>query len=91
MTGGALGWLNLSVSAYDQVPLKRIEHILREHWSGRAESIPTMLGSVIINSDLWDQGDTVNLIRASCDAEQGPQTVAQPLRLSTAASSTSCV
>ena len=70
--GGALGWLKLDAPAYDSVPLKRLEHVLRERWDGTPKSIAAMAGTILINADMWEQEGLTDLVRASSDAELWP-------------------
>jgi hypothetical protein len=71
-TGGALGWLKLDATAYDTVPFKRLEHVLREHWDGTPKSITAMAGTILINADMWEQEGFTDLVRANSDAELWP-------------------
>ena len=71
-TGGALGWLKLDATAYDAVPLKRLERVLREHWDGTPKSITAMAGTILINADMWEQEGFTDLVRANSDAELWP-------------------
>ena len=72
VTGGSLAWVKLSTPAFDHIQCKRVEFILNEFWTGKASSLQNILGTITINTSMWDRESLKDLIRASKDAEQGP-------------------
>ena len=93
-TGGTLGMLKLDACAYEHPQLSRIEFILKEHWNGAPESLTRMLGTIMINADMWGQEKMEGLIRAGSDAEPRPyitETVLRPEEQSQHCSPSVCV
>lgn len=63
--------INLKAEAYVYTQYSRIEWAFKQFWTGRPADIGTMIGTVLINADMWDKGDLTKLVRASNDSELG--------------------
>ncbi len=73
ISGGSLGMLNLKMPAHNVVQHHKIQHVLKEKWTGYPDSVGDMLvGTIAINFDMWMGDQLVGLARASHDSEPGP-------------------
>lgn len=70
--GASLGMLNLKAHAYPVLSPSRIAHILGTYWNGVPSSLQGVIGTIPVNSDLWETDSFASLVRSNCDSEPEP-------------------
>jgi hypothetical protein len=67
-SGGSLSMLRLSQKAFPRLSNSKVLFLLKS-WDGMPLSLGTLLGTVLVNADLWTTDTMSDLVRASSDAE----------------------
>ena len=70
--GGSLAMLCLGKAAYSYHQLNRILYAFEHGWTGKPSDITNIVGTVVVNADMWDGEGFHDLLRASHDSEPGP-------------------
>jgi hypothetical protein len=72
--GGSLAMINLTSQAYPGlVSPAKVQYFIENKWTGFPSDISSIIGTVLVNAELWDQPSFADLSRASSDAEPAPQ------------------
>jgi hypothetical protein len=66
--------INLTSQAYPGlVSPAKVQYFIENKWTGFPSDISSIIGTVLVNAELWDQPSFADLSRASSDAEPAPQ------------------